>query len=430
MNKKTHEQYVEELKIKNPNLQVIGIYVDAKTNIKHKCLKHNVCWDTTPSRALQGVGCEKCHIEKIVRSKTRTHEDYVEQLRRVNPDIVPLEKFKTINDSILHYCKKHDVKWNAIPDNVLRGHGCKECGNEKIADKNKKSYSEYIEELHSKFPEIDCIGDYKNYTSAVLHKCTICNHKWSTAPINIIKGVGCPKCNHHLQRNTEQYIKELQQINPQIELVGEFINMNTYASHRCKIHDYIWDVVPSSIMRGTGCPICGKEKQVKARTKTPEIFRKELHAISPDIVCLQEYTKALEKINVKCLKCGHKWDTLPINLLRGSKCPNCNKSNGENIIYDWLMDNGIEFIPQKRFENCRDKRTLPFDFYLPKYNTCIEYDGEQHDRPIDWFGGIRKFEYLKKHDNIKNQYCKDNNINLLRISYKDDIQLKLNSLFI
>ena len=430
MKGKTHEEYVKELEIKNPNLQVVGKYIKANTKILHKCLKHNICWYTTPSRALQGIGCEKCHIEKFRQSRTRTHEEYTEQLRKVNPNVIPLEKFKTINDSILHYCKIHDVEWNVIPDNVLRGHGCPECGKDKIGDKNKKPYEEYRKELELKLPNIKCIGDYSNFTTPVLHKCIVCNHEWSSSPLNVLKGVGCPKCTHHLRRTEEEYIEELKTINPQIELAGKFVNMGTYALHRCKIHDYYWDVIPSSIMNGTGCPICGREKNTLNRTKSHEEFENELKKTSPEIICLEKYTNALTKIKVKSLECNHIWKTLPTNLLKGSKCPNCNRSKGENFVSEWLDSHNIDYVPQKRFENCKDKRLLPFDFYIPLENTIIEYDGKQHTEPIDWFGGEEQFQYTQKHDQIKTQYCKDNNIQLLRISYKDDIEEKLNSLFI
>ena len=60
-----------------------------------------------------------------------------------------------------------------------------------------------------------------------------------------------------------------------------------------------------------------------------------------------------------------------------------------------------------------------FDFYLPKDNICIEFDGPQHFKATDLFGGKEELIKTKFRDNIKNEYCKINNINLIRISYKD-----------
>jgi len=89
-------------------------------------------------------------------------------------------------------------------------------------------------------------------------------------------------------------------------------------------------------------------------------------------------------------------------------------SAGEKRIADYLKRKGIKYKYQKRYEDCRDKNTLPFDFYLPQYNTIIEFDGYQHYFEVKKFGSLK---YTQHHDAIKNKYCSDNDINLLRIPY-------------
>ena len=87
----------------------------------------------------------------------------------------------------------------------------------------------------------------------------------------------------------------------------------------------------------------------------------------------------------------------------------------------------IKYIRQYRLENCKNKKALLFDFYLPDFNLCIEYDGEQHFKQnIYWNQTIDVFNNVVKNDNIKNDYCMKNNINLLRISYKENVEKKLN----
>jgi very-short-patch-repair endonuclease len=82
-------------------------------------------------------------------------------------------------------------------------------------------------------------------------------------------------------------------------------------------------------------------------------------------------------------------------------------------IREFLEINKISFVQEKRFEDCKDKRILPFDFYLPSYNLCIEFDGQHHFQE----NHFKNYKSTKKHDEIKNQYCKDNDIDLLRIPY-------------
>ena len=95
----------------------------------------------------------------------------------------------------------------------------------------------------------------------------------------------------------------------------------------------------------------------------------------------------------------------------------------------WLDKNNIFYEPQMRFDDCCDIKTLPFDFYIPSLKIAIEYDGKQHFEPIEYFGGKESFEILQKHDAIKNEYCKNNGISLLRIPYYkyNNIEEELNN---
>jgi hypothetical protein len=85
----------------------------------------------------------------------------------------------------------------------------------------------------------------------------------------------------------------------------------------------------------------------------------------------------------------------------------------------FLEENNIQYEPQKRFENCKFKKALPFDFYLPNYNLCIEYNGEQHYISVNYFGGDEALEKTKIKDNIKRNFCYDNNIGFIEINYLD-----------
>ena len=107
-------------------------------------------------------------------------------------------------------------------------------------------------------------------------------------------------------------------------------------------------------------------------------------------------------------------------------------SKAENTIWNWLKYNNINFEFQKRFSDCKDKNTLPFDFYIPKYNLCIEYQGSQHYDPGFYIRkkksqeeGMKKYLLQKKHDEMKKEYCKQNNINFLEIKYTENIEDKL-----
>ena len=111
-------------------------------------------------------------------------------------------------------------------------------------------------------------------------------------------------------------------------------------------------------------------------------------------------------------------------------CGCLTKSKGVLNIIDVLTKNNIDFELEKTFQNCRfqdSNRMAKFDFYLPQYNTIIEFDGQQHFIPISYWGGAEGLCKIIEHDTYKNQYCKDNNIFLIRIPY-NHIDIKLEDL--
>ncbi len=114
--------------------------------------------------------------------------------------------------------------------------------------------------------------------------------------------------------------------------------------------------------------------------------------------------------------------------LRGIGCPICQESKGEKIISNFLKNKNIKFKREKRFSDCRNILPLPFDFFLPNYNICIEFDGKQHFIQHKTWSNL---EEIQKRDKIKNIYCEKNNIILYRFNYKeiDIIEEKLNEIF-
>lgn len=118
--------------------------------------------------------------------------------------------------------------------------------------------------------------------------------------------------------------------------------------------------------------------------------------------------------------CGNEKDIMGRTLLakKAQSC-GCLKSSGEFLITQILLSLNIPFETQKTFETCRDKNLLKFDFYLPYQNILIEYNGEQHYKSIEIFGGEERFKQQIQHDSLKKEWCKNNNIPLIIISYKE-----------
>ena len=362
--RKTKEEYIEQLKIKNPNLELIGDYIDARTKTPHYCKKHCVTWSINPDSALRGSGCRLCSNEKIGNKNCKSEANYMKELAIKNPTVRLCDKYINSKIPVKHYCETHDVFWNISPNNALQGNGCSLCKKERISNALKKSEEEYIWELAIK--------------------------------------------------------------NPTIKLRSKYTGTDILTEHYCEVHQIVFNTTPSHALQGYGCPQCHIDKLPQCQPKAEEQYISELVMLHPNIILTGKYTNSTTPTPHKCLIHQFKWNPTPSNLLAGKGCPKCNESQGEKQITLWLKQHNINNIPQKKFIGCYDIHALPFDFYLPELNVCIEYQGEQHYRPVN-FGGISDEEahsnFLKtqRHDAIKKNYCTSNGIQLICIPYWEDI---------
>lgn len=189
----------------------------------------------------------------------------------------------------------------------------------------------------------------------------------------------------------------------------------------CHIHGEFWQT-PNTHLLGAGCPDCAGTKRSNISSFIEKA--KFLHNNKYDYSKVN-YVNAHTKIIITCPIHGDFLQT-PNKHLKNHNCPKCNISKGELRIRNWLTINNIQFEEQKIFNNLyftNKKAKLKFDFYLPEYNFCIEFDGEQHFKPFSFSSDKSKetkqknLKIVKQRDSIKNQYCLDNNIKLLRIRY-------------
>lgn len=162
---------------------------------------------------------------------------------------------------------------------------------------------------------------------------------------------------------------------------------------------------------------CGCAKENFIKSCKIDIIGKKFGYLT---VLNEEESQKAGKRKVKCLcDCGniHICSVTDLTTKHTMSCGCMCKSKGELYIEEILQELNIDYERQKRFNDCKNKKPLPFDFYIAKQNVCIEYDGEQHYKPIDFCGGETRFLEQQLNDKIKNEYCNKNNITLLRIPY-------------
>lgn len=166
------------------------------------------------------------------------------------------------------------------------------------------------------------------------------------------------------------------------------------------------------------CPKC-HPKMIKQKISLEEAQERIDRVYGKNYLTMVEYKGNNVKTTIRCEKCLNTFQSVPVSLWRNRVrgCPFCEKTKslGENKIEQFLRIKKVQFRTQERFLGCKDKRCLPFDFYLPQYNTCVEFQGEQHylEKSFLWS------EELIEHDKIKRNFCKENNINLIEIPWYD-----------
>ena len=410
---KTTEQFSEELKIVNPEITLFGEYVNSKTKIEvqHTC---GYQWEITPNNLLKGTSCPKCSKIKTSKKRSKTTEQFSEELKIVNPEITLLGKYvgSLTKIEVKHSC---GYEWKAVSNSLLRGIYCPKC-----SGKIKKTTKQFIKELKIINPEITVIGKYINSMTKIKIQHT-CGNKWEAIPNNLLNGNSCPKCSKiktskKRAKTTKQFIEELKGVNSEITVIGNYINSQTKieVKHSC---GYEWKAVSNSLLRGIYCPKCsGKIK------KTTKQFIEELKMVNPEITVIGEYINSRTKIEVKH-SCGYEWEAIPIKLRQGTSCPRCNEPKGEKFLSKVLKSNNIPFVSQFNLvKNPKTNYWLRSDFAILNKEKepilIIEYDGEQHFKSVDYFGGEEALKATKYRDSIKDEYCKENNIPFLRFNYK------------
>lgn len=241
-------------------------------------------------------------------------------------------------------------------------------------------------------------------------------------PNDHLSGFNCSKCYGNYKMNTIEYIEKAKEIHGDkydYSLV-EYVNNNTKVKIICKTHG-MFEIRANSFLQKNGCRQCSNIKFSLGK----DLFVEKSKLIHGNLYDYSEveYINSQTKVKILCKKHG-LYEQIPNDhLTKKSGCPKCKLSKGEIRIMKWLQNHQIKYETQKKFEKCKFKRKLPFDFYLPEYNMCIEYDGKQHFEPIG-FGSkksknilIEKYNERIFRDEIKNKFCEKNNITLLRIPY-------------
>lgn len=287
-------------------------------------------------------------------------------------------------------------------------------------------------------------GDLYDYDKSIFDRCftrikiycKLCKMYFRQSTISHSRGSGCKVCatkrTHKAQMHTDEMVEAVfHQVHNYKYIYNDFYRGDNDKNYTITCPDHgDFKMQPSNHKQGNGCKKCGYIKiGKKLRLLWKNVKKQFIKAHNDKYIYNDKYRHGNDKnYTITCPEHGD-FKCTPRLHKRGVGCPKCKNSRLESAIsYVLEEDLMVDYTSQHKFDKCKDTHCLPFDFYIPngqiygenkfKDIFAIEGDGIQHDKPIDIFGGLEKFKTQVKRDHIKNQYCKDNGIRLIRISHR------------
>jgi len=435
----TYDQVKEEFESRELEL-VSTEYSSAMQKLNFICPKHR-------DRGMQEIdfkhlhyrhqGCKYCGREKTIAGRTIPEDIVKEKAESLGWEYIGRKtggssKIKTIVQVI---CPNHREKGvqNIFWDSINAGRYCKYC-----AKNVNLTTEEYKQRVKDNLPHIDILSEYVSQKVKITAYCEIHKIRWDVLPYDLLRetACGCSECARASMRNLhlisrEDRIKELERNNPTLKLLSHNVEIGTVVTFECNECGNMWDSTSAEIyFSGRSiCPKCANQNRAMLNTKTDSEFRAELRLHLPHIIPTSEYVNSDTRMSFYCSKHHYSYTSMPQSVLTNKNgCPKCAKKYCENLVAKYLDNKEIQYVREYRFNDCVDKRTLPFDYFIPNYNIIIEYDGEDHyivvnrnKRGIET--SVDKLKYVQRHDSIKTNYCLEHNISLIRIPYweKDNI---------
>lgn len=407
-------------------------YKNFRTPVKLICKTCNNLIEDTPKNILNYS--EPCKVCREANA-TWTTEKFVKLLiDTYGSNFYDFSKVVYVNrhTPVIIGCPIHgevEASPDTILGNISKGKNIAPCP--KCAFENKTySWQLTTEEFIRRAKEAH--GDKYGYDQTVYTRlqddvkvfCKECQEYFMVRASLHLRGVGCNLHNGPKVYDAETFIKASK------EKFGDkfdyskvvYVNRNTPVILICPEHGEIEMTPKNHLDSRTGCTYCGKGYIPVGENGSmgkEEFIRRAIAVHGEDTYDYSEveYINNGTPVKIFCKDCGEYFWQKPNWHLSDHGCPCHVTSIGEKRIKSFLDKNNINYIPQMKFEGLKDKDYLKFDFYLPDFNTCIEFQGVQHKKPIEQFGGENGFRILQKHDQMKKDYCNNNSIKLVEIWY-------------
>lgn len=378
-------------------------YKNRTTPIRIVCPEHGE-FIQPPYRHLNGTGCPTCGS----LHNRFTQEEFIQKAREVHGDAYDYSKadYRGTEIPVCIVCPKHGEFYQS-PHSHLNGANCPKCSGR--ARLTKESFIERATRLHNgkfDYSKVIIKGNKKKV-------CIICPEHgefWQTPNAHLL-GVGCSKCAGKYMDQT-MFLERAHLVhgNKYDYSEAHYVNSATKVRIICPEHGVFLQSAASHLA-GQRCPKCSG-KYMDTEYFIEKCTKKHHGKYDYSLV---EYKGSHVKVKIICPQHG-VFEQKAYLHLAGNGCPICNQSHLEAQVRGLLKREKLKFISQQQFDWLVYKDNLFLDFFIPKYGVAIECQGEQHFRPLDFFGGKEAFVQAIERDKMKRRLCKGHNIKILYFS--------------
>lgn len=320
----------------------------------------------------------------LAMPRKKTTEEFKIDLKKAHGDKISFEgEYKGQSEKGSFKCKLHG-NFEALPKQVLRGHGCGECAKQHLSlslGYGKEGFVKRAREVHGdRYSYTESI--YKNNNSRVDILCKE-HGEFSQVAYSHLQGRGCPKCSIEtkkikLSKNKKDFIKDIEKVHGDIYGYDtlKYKNNKTKVELTCPVHGPTL-IHPSALLRGACCPKCSyKERGERGRIKPKDYFNlvKGVHnnKYSYDE---NSYTLMVNRIKVFCSIHGEFNPLASMHFYQATGCPKCanesSTSKGEQEVLSFLSNREDFVINSDR--TILDNKEL--DIVIPGKKVAIEYNG-------------------------------------------------------
>lgn len=413
-----------------------GTRKQIRTRVFVKCIKCGTVFkkDWDEYRRKKIFLCKNCSLELLHLPKTLTDDcisDFIKE--NSSAELIKIERRKLKPPLLTLKCSSCGETYKQNFTDFSREDGCRVCQKctDKIRRTTRSRNAAKQNNLLDNCPKIIDIWSSRNdcgpenyslkSNKRAFFKCNKCGNEWS-AIINAVAtslkagNNGCGKCLRKKAYTEQDFLEDLNKLNPTIELLEPYKNLTTKTAFRCRVCGNVWKVTPNSLVpqnsktRPTGCPVCSR----KTIGPPPEYlnsiwandrYREEWTPYFDEEFMKTHAVQCDQYVEIRCPDCGKIKRTKISNLAhRGFRC-SCNRKTSypNKFVYSVLDQLGIEYESEY---NRGWSKMMRYDIAIPSLSLIIENHGIQHYK--DGIFSNRTLEENQETDRVKKELALSN----------------------